>query len=85
MKPKPFANSLTVISAIFYFGMWVLSLADRGLFSKVLNAKSFGADLASNYYFGLNLGSFISNFTIAMVTVWIFGYCWALLYNQFSD
>ncbi|OGE78977.1 MAG: hypothetical protein A2751_00745 [Candidatus Doudnabacteria bacterium RIFCSPHIGHO2_01_FULL_46_14] len=79
LKPNAFAASLAGLMAIFYIVFYVIAVVSPEMFRYLFNAQFMGADLAPiNVQF--NFGVL---FTL-VVTGWVVGYIWALLYNKLA-
>lgn len=77
---KALANSLGILSGLFYIVFYLLSVVAPAMFESVYNAQFFGADVASLVPSGFSVSILVAVF----ITSWIAGYVWAMIYNSFS-
>lgn len=84
LKPPAFANSLALVTAIFYLVVHLFRFVAPILFRLLFNAQFMGADVASLMSPDLLAGSYLLSFVVAVLTAWLFGYGWAWLYNKFA-
>lgn len=84
MKPLPFANSLAVVSGIFWIicsiFIWVLPAFSLYLTKLGLMGLQ-GLTLTG---FKLDFSTFLTGLIFTVVIVWIFGYIWGWFYQKFS-
>ena len=78
------ASSLAILCGLIYLLFYVLAVVWRDGFRFVFNAQFFGADIASLLPRELSYMTFIGTWVVLIVSGWVFGYCWAWLYNQLS-
>ena len=78
------ATSLAILSGLIYLLFYVLAVAWRDGFRFLFNAQFFGADIASLLPRELSYITFVGTWVVVIVSGWVFGYCWAWLYNQLS-
>ena len=76
-----FANSLAILTGVLWFLFYLLSLIAPGLFRYLFNAQFLGADVASLLPKEITFSYFVRTLVILLITVWIFGYSWAWLYD----
>jgi len=81
LNPVTFATSLTILSGAFYLLLYVLGVVWRDAFRFLFNAQFLGADVASLLPQHLTVGGTLAPLLVSM---WVFGYAWAWLYNQMS-
>jgi hypothetical protein len=79
-----FANSLAVLSSVFYVVLYVLAVVWRDAFQFLFNAQFFGADVASLLPRQLTYGGFVGTLIVLLVTSWAFAFAWAWLYNRLA-
>jgi hypothetical protein len=84
LKPAAFANALAILTGAFYLLIHVIRLFAPVSFRYLFNAQFMGADVASLMWPQVASGNFILTFIIAVVTAWLFAYCWAWLYNRLA-
>lgn len=84
LKPIAFANALAILTGAFYLLIHIIRLFAPVSFRYLFNAQFMGADVASLMWPQVASGNFIITFIIAVVTAWLFAYCWAWLYNRFA-
>lgn len=77
---KALANSLAVLSGLFYVVLYLLSVVAPTTFMSIFNAQFLGADIASLVPSGFSIGVLV----VVFLTSWVVGYVWAMLYNNFS-
>ncbi|MGH2360999.1 MAG: DUF5676 family membrane protein [bacterium] len=80
----PFANALTGATALFYIVLWGLWLTAPKAFSFVYNSQFGGADVSSLYPPSMTPGALLATLSVVIVTAWVFGALWALLYNRLA-
>ena len=78
-----FANSLAILTVLFYIILYALSLVAPAAFTFFFNAQFLGANVASLLP-QFSPSAFIGTLVVLAVTVWIFGYAWAGLYNKLA-
>lgn len=78
------ANSLATISVAFYLIFYILSVVTPKLFRFLFNLQFLGADVASLYPRSQNFGFVLVTLIVIGTITWIFGYVWALLYNNWA-
>ena len=76
-----FANSLAILSGVFYMALYVLAIVWRDAFRFVLNAQFLGADVASLIPREVTYGGFVGTLIVLIASAWGFGYAWSWLYN----
>lgn len=84
LKPSAFATSLAILTGAFYLVFHLIWLISPILFRFLFNAQFIGADVASLMRPDLPIGTFIISFLLAVLVAWVFGYCWAWLYNRLT-
>lgn len=77
------ANSLALLTALFYLIFYLLSVIAPGAFAFLFNAQFLGADVASLFP-KVSLSNFIETLAVLVISCWILGYVWAGLYNWFA-
>ena len=85
MRSIPFANSLAVATGLFAVVLFSLRSFAPRLFAFVFNSQFFGADVASLLPVDMKVSSLIAAFVIVVMTAWIFGLIWAVLYNRWTN
>lgn len=85
MRSIPFANSLAVATGLFAIGIATLRFLAPRLFAFVFNSQFFGADVASLLPAQTSITSLFAAFVIVVITAWIFGFIWAMLYNRWTN
>ena len=83
MQPIAFATALAVASAIFAVVLILLHVAAPRLFVIVFNCQFFGADVASPLPTA-STKRLVPGAITVIVTAWVFGLIWALLYNRWT-
>ena len=78
------AHSLAILSGALYLLLYLISLVAPELFKHLFNAQFLGANVASLLPDKVSFSYFVRTFVILVITVWIFGYAWAWLYNQLA-
>ena len=84
LNQAAFANSLTILTGALYLLFYLISLVAPDLFRYLFNAQFLGADVASLFPKKITFSYFVQTLVILLITVWIFGYAWAWLYNQLA-
>ena len=84
MQPIAFATALAVASAIFAVVLILLRVAAPRLFVIVFNGQFFGADVASLLPTATSTKRLVPGAITVIVTAWVFGLIWALLYNRWT-
>ncbi len=84
LKPAAFANSLAILSGVFYLALYVLAVIWRDAFRFLFNAQFLGADVASLLPGVLTYSVFAGTLVVVSVTGWVFGFAWAWLYNRLA-
>jgi hypothetical protein len=77
-----FANSLAIVSGVFYLAFYVLAVVWRDAFRFVFNAQFLGADVASLLPRQLPATGFVATLVALVISAWSLGFCWAWLYNR---
>ena len=85
MRSIPFANSLAGATAIFAIVLFGSRYVAPRFFAFVFNSQFFGADVASLLPPDMKVSSIIAAFAVVVITAWIFGFIWAVLYNRWSN
>jgi len=85
LNPAAFANSLAILTGALWVLFYLLSLTAPGLFRHLFNAQFLGADVASLFPKDISFSYFVRTLVILVITVWVFGYAWAWLYNQLAS
>lgn len=85
LKLVPWANAITATAVVAYVALWLLSVVAPALFTLVFNAQFLGADVASLYPTGQDMGTAFTGLVVVGVTAWLFGYLWAWFYNRFAQ
>ncbi len=83
LRESALANALAIVTAGFYLMLSLIGLVSPMLFRSVFNAQFLGANVASLLP-QMSFGTFIVTLVILVVSVWLFGYAWAWLYNLFA-
>ena len=84
LNQAAFANSLAILTGALYILFYQVSLFAPQFFRRLFNAQFLGADVASLLPKEITFNHFIRTLVILVITVWIFGYAWAWLYNQLA-
>ena len=84
IKVVPFANALTGATALFYIVLWGLWFIAPRAFTFVYNSQFGGADVSSLYPPSMSVGALVATLSVVIVTAWVFGALWALLYNRLA-
>ena len=79
-----FANSLAILTGALYILFYLISLVAPDVFRHLFNAQFLGADVASLFPKQISFIDFLRTLVILVITVSIFGYAWAWLYNQLA-
>ena len=79
-----FANSLAILSGVFYMVLYVLAVIWWDAFQVLFNAQFLGADVASLLPRQLTYGAFVGTLLVLIVTAWVFAFTWAWLYNRMA-
>lgn len=74
------ANSLAILSGLVYIVFYLIGVVAPTLFESIYNAQFLGADVASLVPEGFSIGILV----VLVVTTWIIGYIWGILYNKFA-
>ena len=82
LNPVAFANSLAIVSGVFYLALYILAVVWRDAFRFVFNTQFLGADVASLLPRGRPATGFLSTLVALVVSAWLLGFCWAWLYNR---
>ncbi len=85
MRSIPFANSLAAATGLFALALFALRSVAPRLFVFVFNSQFFGADVASLLRPERGVGPPIGALAVVVITTWIFGFIWALLYNRWTN
>jgi hypothetical protein len=81
IRPIPFANALTITATGLFVFLIGLRAVAPSFFTAFFNAQFFGADVASLLPAEPGLGRLVADLLIMLIGAWLFGYCWALIYN----
>ena len=84
LKSYPFANSLAILTAAFVALLYVLKLFSPAFFAYFFDAQFLGANVSSLFPGEISFGDFLGTLLVLVVTVWVFGYVWAALYNRLA-
>jgi 2TM family of unknown function (DUF5676) len=84
LNASAFASSLTILTGLFYLALYLLAVVWHDAFRFVFNAQFLGADVASLVPRPLTVPGFVGTLVGIIVSVWVFGYVWAWLYNAMS-
>lgn len=84
LNPAAFANSLAILTGALYILFYLVSLFAPQFFRQLFNAQFLGADVASLFPREISFSYFVQTLVILVITVSIFGYAWAWLYNQLA-
>lgn len=84
IRPIPFAHALTITATGLFVFLIALRAAAPGFFVYFFNAQFFGADVASLLPPSPGAGRLLADLLIMLVGAWLFGYCWALVYNYLT-
>jgi hypothetical protein len=82
IRPVAFANALTVTATGLFVFLIGLRAVAPGFFVYFFNAQFFGADVAALLPPAPGAGRLAADLLIMLVGAWLFGYCWALVYNR---
>ena len=82
LNPIAFANSLAIVSGVFYLALYLLAAVWRDAFRFVFNAQFLGADAASLLPRELPASGFLATLVALVISAWSLGFCWAWLYNR---
>jgi hypothetical protein len=77
-----FANTLAIVSGVFYLVLYILAIVWRDAFRFVFNAQFLGADVASLLPHRLPATEFLAALVALVISAWSLGFCWAWLYNR---
>jgi 2TM family of unknown function (DUF5676) len=77
-----FANSLAIVSGVFYLALYILAVVWRDAFRFLFNAQFLGADVASLLPHELRATGFLALLVALVISAWVLGFCWAWLYNR---
>jgi 2TM family of unknown function (DUF5676) len=77
-----FANSLAIVSGVFYLALYILAVVWRDAFRFLFNAQFLGADVASLLPRELPATGFLALLVALVISAWVLGFCWAWLYNR---
>ena len=84
LNQAAFANSLAILTGALYLLFYLISLAAPEFFKHLFNAQFLGADVASLFPKEISFRYFVQTLVILVITVSLFGYAWAWLYNQLA-
>lgn len=84
MKELPFANSLTVVSVVFYVVCRVLAALAPGFLVSLFQSWVHTIDVSLLASRPSGLGEFVFGLVSLAVVTWVFGYGWAWLYGRWS-
>jgi hypothetical protein len=84
LNPAAFANSIALLTGLFYLLLHLIRLLAPIAFRFIFNAQFMGADVASLLWREIPAGTFMITLLVAVGTAWIFGYAWARLYNKLA-
>ena len=79
-----FATSIAILSGAVYLLLYVLAVIWRDAFRFLFNAQFLGADVASLIPRERSYVGFVGTFVALAVSAWLFGFCWAWLYNRLA-
>jgi hypothetical protein len=82
LNPIAFANSLAIVSGVFYLALFILAVVWRDAFRFVFNAQFLGADVASLLPHKRPTVGFLATLVALVISAWSLGFCWAWLYNR---
>lgn len=82
LKPTAFANAAALATIIFYLALLILKSIAPIIFRLIINSQFLGADIASQVP-PLSGANFLGILIATALTVWIFGYLLARIYNRF--
>ena len=82
LNQAAFANSLAILTGALYILFYLVSLFAPQFFRHLFNAQFLGADVASLFPKEISFSYFFQTLVILVITVSIFGYAWAWLYNE---
>jgi hypothetical protein len=82
LNPVAFANSLAIVTGVFYLALCILAVVWRDAFRFVFNAQFLGADVASLLPLGRPATGFLATLVALVISAWSLGFCWAWLYNR---
>ena len=83
LSETAFANSLAVLTALFYVVFYLLSMVSPDAFAFLFNAQFLGANVAALLP-KITFVNFAETLTVLVIFCWVFGYAWAWLYNWFA-
>ena len=78
-----FANSLAILTVLFYLILYLLSLVSPAAFTFLFNAQFLGADIAPMLP-KFSLADSAGTLAALVVICWVFGYAWAGIYNKLA-
>ena len=84
LNQAAFANSLAILIGALYLLFYLINLIAPDVFRHLFNAQFLGADVASLFPKQISFTDFLRTLVILVITVSIFGYAWAWLYNQLA-
>ena len=84
LNPAAFANSLAILTGALYILFYLVSLFAPQFFRHLFNAQFLGADVASLFPKEISPMENLPGSISVVITVSIFGYAWAWLYNQLA-
>ncbi len=79
-----FATSMAILTGAFYLLLYLLAILWRDAFRVLFNAQFLGADVASLLPRERSYAGFVGTLVTLVITAWVFGFCWARLYNQLA-
>lgn len=83
-NPKATANALAIVGGGIYLICAVWTLLARSSFMVVMNMWAHGIELSALPTRTLDLGTLLIGFITFVLTAWISGYAFAVIYNKFT-
>jgi len=84
LRATAFANSLAVISAVFYVLCRVVVGVAPGLFVAIAESWFHGLVIAPEPWPAMSATSFVLGLVSFAAVAWVFGYAWAWLYKRWN-
>lgn len=85
LHASAFANSLALLMGVFYILIALLRSFAHRAFEYFFNAQFLGADVAQLVPQHMSLQHDLGMFVVLVLTGWVFGYLWAVLYNKMAQ
>ncbi len=83
LNKTAFANAIALVTALFYFIFYLVSLIAPAAFKYLFNAQFLGANVASLMP-GISFTNFLGILFTLVIFTWLMGYLWAWFYNWFA-